>query len=162
MTTTLNLISEDDTRRLGSLLVSHARPGLCILLDGPVGAGKTFLARHIIQELLASCGQRDDVPSPTFTIVQTYDAGPLEVWHADLYRLTSTNELAELGLDIAFDTAFCLIEWPDRLGAATPPALTVTLSYADATSARYVDLSGTTPHHADLAKTVAKVFSDDD
>ena len=61
------------------------------------------------------------MPSPTYTIVQTYDAGDLEIWHADLYRLTDASELVELGLAEAFETALTLIEWPDRLGEIAPP-----------------------------------------
>ena len=61
----------------------------------------------------------EDVPSPTFTLVQTYQAD-VEIWHADLYRLSHMDEVAELGLEEAFDSAICLIEWPDRLGSAAP------------------------------------------
>lgn len=71
----------------------------------------------------------EDVPSPTFTLVQTYDTPTLTIWHADLYRLTHTDELYELGLDAAFDTDVCLIEWPDLLADLTPKdALHVSLT----------------------------------
>jgi len=86
-------------------------------LDGPVGAGKTHLARAIIQALLPV---PEDVPSPTFTLVQSYEttAGPLV--HADLYRLTGADEIEELGLAHAMENEVCLIEWPDRLGPYWP------------------------------------------
>lgn len=111
------MTSADDTgdlaRRIGGLL----RPGDTILLDGPVGAGKTHFARSLIQSLL---DVPEDVPSPTFTLVQTYDTRAGEIWHADLYRLTAPDEVVELGLTDAFADAICLIEWPDRLGDLAP------------------------------------------
>ncbi len=119
------------THHLADSLAAAAAPGQVILLEGPVGAGKTALARRIIQTLLTAHDTFEDVPSPTFTIVQTYEAGPLEIWHADLYRLTATSELEELGLDAAFDDAFCLVEWPDRLGQLVPEGLRITLSYGE-------------------------------
>jgi len=94
--------------------------GDTILLDGPIGAGKTHFARALIQARLAAAGALEDVPSPTFTLVQTYDDSLVEIWHADLYRLTQPGEVEELGLAQAFDDAICLVEWPDRLGDLTP------------------------------------------
>ena len=91
--------------------------GDCILLTGDIGAGKTAFARAVIQTRL---GHQEDVPSPTFTIVQTYETKTVDIWHCDLYRLTSPDEAFELGLDDAFETAVCLIEWPDRLGDTAP------------------------------------------
>lgn len=96
-------------------LANIAAPGLTVLLDGPVGAGKTELARATIQSLLAKEGRVEDVPSPTFTLVQTYETEAFEIWHADLYRLSNPDELIELGLEAAFQSAFCLVEWPDRM-----------------------------------------------
>ncbi len=128
---------------MAETLADLARPGLVILLDGPVGAGKTTLARQVIQTLLSKAGHVEDVPSPTFTLVQTYELEEFEIWHADLYRLTSTGELSELGLDLAFETAFCLVEWPDRLGAETPEHLRIELSYAASETARKATLTAT-------------------
>ena len=86
-------------------------------MSGNVGAGKTHFARALIQSRLNVV---EDVPSPTFTLVQTYDSDLGEIWHADLYRLTSPQEIEELGLTDAFETAICLVEWPDRLGSLAP------------------------------------------
>jgi len=125
----IDLPDTDATQGLARKLAGMAESGVCLLLDGPVGAGKTFLARAMIQHLMSAQGHVEDVPSPTFTLVQTYAIGALELWHADLYRLTSTDELLELGLETAFETAFCVIEWPDRMGDLAPPsALQITLT----------------------------------
>lgn len=126
--TCLSLFLPDDaaTSRLGALLAGLVQPGDTVLLNGPIGAGKTHLARALIQ---ARLGRWEDVPSPSFTLVQTYADNGTDIWHADLYRLTHPDEVLELGLDDAFATAICLIEWPDRLGKSTPAgALLITLS----------------------------------
>ncbi|ABG30169.1 tRNA (adenosine(37)-N6)-threonylcarbamoyltransferase complex ATPase subunit type 1 TsaE [Roseobacter denitrificans] len=114
---TVTVGSAEETAQLAVALGVRLRPGDTLLLDGAVGAGKTHFARHMIQSLLR---EPEDVPSPTFTLVQTYDTSSGSLWHADLYRLSSVYEIEELGLSEAFDTAICLIEWPDRLGQLTP------------------------------------------
>ena len=117
MNMTLALPTEADTAALGARLAGLAMPGDCFLLEGPIGAGKSHLARAFIR---ARLGRLEDVPSPTFTLVQVYEAGAVEVWHADLYRLTHPDEVWELGLDEAFDRAITLVEWPNRLGDHLP------------------------------------------
>lgn len=121
-------------------LAVKLEPGDVILLAGDVGAGKTHFARALIQSVLA---QPEDVPSPTFTLVQTYETSRGPIWHADLYRLGSSLEIEELGLLEAFETAICLIEWPDRLGTLRPPgALTLTFNQRqDAETARQLNIS---------------------
>ncbi|PVH28366.1 tRNA (adenosine(37)-N6)-threonylcarbamoyltransferase complex ATPase subunit type 1 TsaE [Pararhodobacter oceanensis] len=111
------------TSALAQALAPLLRAGDCLLLEGQIGAGKTHFARALIQEFTA-----EDVPSPTFTLVQTYDAPEFEIWHADLYRLSHPDEAIELGLIEAFETALCLIEWPEKLGDDAPKqALTLQL-----------------------------------
>lgn len=106
-----------ETETLARVLAKSVTSGDTILLNGPVGAGKTHFARAFVKSLLI---EDEDVPSPTFTLVQTYETPIGEVWHADLYRLSAEEEIEELGLSDAMDDAVCLIEWPDRLGAYTP------------------------------------------
>lgn len=122
----LTLNSPEETTGFAQSLGAKLAPGDCLLLEGEIGAGKTHFARSLVQSLLL---QPEDVPSPTFTLVQTYDTEKGELWHADLYRLGSPDELIELGLDDAFTDAICLIEWPDRLEDLTPKqALTLRFS----------------------------------
>ena len=117
---TLFLETPAATERLAHSLAQRVRPPDCILLSGPIGAGKTHFARALIQSRLVALGRSEDVPSPTFTLVQVYEDDGFDIWHADLYRLTSADELVELGIEEAFESALTLIEWPDRLGSLTP------------------------------------------
>jgi len=144
---TLTLPDADATRALAECIAPTLRAGDTILLEGPIGAGKTHFARSLIQARLAAGGIAEDVPSPTFTLVQTYVADGVEIWHADLYRLTGPDEIAELGLEQAFSDAICLVEWPDRLGPLRPAkALGLTLMPDNATDARAAVLSGDEGH----------------
>ncbi|WP_322893172.1 MULTISPECIES: tRNA (adenosine(37)-N6)-threonylcarbamoyltransferase complex ATPase subunit type 1 TsaE [unclassified Yoonia] len=122
----ISLTDEAATNRFASAVAALLRPGDTILLQGPIGAGKSAFARGVIR---ARLGRMEDVPSPTFTLVQTYEAPDGDIWHCDLYRLTHPDEVLELGLEEAFQNAICLIEWPDRLGPDTPDhALTLTFA----------------------------------
>ena len=114
----LSLDSPDATARLAARLGALLRPGDCLLLDGPIGAGKTHFARALIQPLL---DVPEDIPSPTFTLVQTYDTRAGALWHADLYRLSAPEEVEELGLVEAMEHEICVIEWSEKLGPLTPP-----------------------------------------
>ncbi len=116
----LCLKTPDETAQAAGLLAPLLSAGDCVLLDGNLGTGKTHFARALIQKRLEDAGLWEEVPSPTYTLVQIYNDGLTEIWHSDLYRLHSTEELVELGLDVALDTAITLIEWPDRLGELTP------------------------------------------
>jgi len=135
-------------RRLGAALV----PGDVLLLSGDIGAGKTHFARCLIQSLLT---MPEDVPSPTFTLVQTYDTRAGELWHADLYRLSDPDQCAELGLTDAFETAICLVEWPDRLADLAPAeALTLEFSAGPEDTERRIILTGDPKRWAHLADRV--------
>lgn len=112
----------------GERVAARLRPGDAVALSGPLGSGKTTLARSII----AALGHRGEVPSPTFTIVETYDLEPPLV-HADFYRLERPQEAEELGLDDYREGAALIAEWPERAGgfAHEPGCLSVALEVAD-------------------------------
>jgi tRNA threonylcarbamoyladenosine biosynthesis protein TsaE len=115
------------TDALGRSLAAHVRPGDVITLAGPLGAGKTSIARG----LLASLGLAGEAPSPSFAIVQPYDPPEvaLPVLHVDLYRIESPDDLEELGLDDARGDSLLIVEWPERAGeGAWPDALALTLA----------------------------------
>jgi tRNA threonylcarbamoyladenosine biosynthesis protein TsaE len=133
------LPDEGATAALAQRVAALARPGDVILLDGPFGAGKTAFARAFLR---AATGDSTlDVPSPSFTLVQTYETRIGPVHHFDLWRLDGPAALAELGWDDALDD-IVLAEWPDRLGALRPAeALTVALELLPG-EARRVTLSG--------------------
>lgn len=143
------LPDEASATRFAQVCAAHLGAGDTVLLSGPVGAGKSHFARNVIR---AHLGQETEVPSPSFTLVQCYD-GPFEIWHADLYRLSHSGELAELGLDDAMGRALCLIEWPDRM--AEPPDGAITLTLALAGEGRMARL---TNHSPALAAALAAAF----
>jgi tRNA threonylcarbamoyladenosine biosynthesis protein TsaE len=120
------LVGEAATRAVGAALASLLRAGDVILLDGPLGAGKTTFVRGLLQAL----GHDGEVPSPSFAIVQPYDDLALPLWHVDLYRIRYPSELDELGLDIALAQGVLVVEWPDRAGAGAWPASALALSLA--------------------------------
>ena len=142
-TTRFLLASEDATIALATAMTRHVQPGDALLLTGDLGAGKTFFARAFIQAVLAEEGRVEDVPSPTFTLVQTYETRRGEIWHADLYRLGAPEEVAELGLADAFATVITLVEWPDRLGSYQPERFLEISLAAAADDARHVTLRPT-------------------
>jgi tRNA threonylcarbamoyladenosine biosynthesis protein TsaE len=126
---TLPLPDADATARLGALLARAVRAGDTILLSGEIGAGKSHLARALIAALRAAAGEPpEDIPSPSYTLVQTYRAGATEIWHIDLYRLGDPGEVAELGLSEALGEAICLVEWPERLPPHLVPAEASTIA----------------------------------
>jgi tRNA threonylcarbamoyl adenosine modification protein YjeE len=124
----VRLADEAATQRLGAHLAVHARAGDLIALRGELGAGKTALARAFIR---ARTTPSEEVPSPTFTLVQTYPTPDAEIWHFDLYRLSDPREVRELGWEDAA-AGITLVEWPERLGERLPPRrLDVDISFSD-------------------------------
>ncbi len=120
------LKDEEATLAAGARLAAAARGGDVITLSGPLGVGKTALARGFI----AALGHEGEVPSPSFAIVQPYEELELPVWHVDLYRIEELSEIEELGLDSTVD-AVLLVEWPERAGeSAWPDALALSLDFA--------------------------------
>jgi tRNA threonylcarbamoyladenosine biosynthesis protein TsaE len=114
------------TRAAGQALAERLQAGDVVTLSGPLGVGKTALARAILGRL----GHVGEVPSPTFAIVQPYEALHPPVWHVDLYRIEDPSELDELGLDASGDGVL-LVEWPERAGDDSwPDALQLTIDFA--------------------------------
>lgn len=119
------LADERETQELGARIAEALRPGDVVTLSGPLGVGKTALARGI----LAALGHQGDVPSPSFAIVQPYEELDPAVWHVDLFRIEDAGELDELGLDSAADGVL-IVEWPEKAGSRVwPQALGLTLDF---------------------------------
>jgi len=109
--------SEKDTISFAKKFAKNLRGGEIIALWGTLGMGKTVFAKAVIQELT---GRKEDVPSPTFTLLQTYETPKGEVYHFDFYRLKNPEEAYEIGIEDAFASGICLIEWPEKIGALLP------------------------------------------
>lgn len=137
---TLTLPDAPATEALAARVAARARPGDAVLLEGPLGAGKSFFARAFLRA--ASGNPELEVPSPTFTLVQGYDLPIGPAYHFDLWRLDGPAGLAELGWDEARE-GIVLVEWPDRLGPLRPAeALTIALAPGPAEESRVATLSG--------------------
>jgi len=148
----VDLPDETATAALAARVAAVAQPTDIIALKGELGSGKTAFARAFIR----ARGNPDEVPSPTFTLVQIYDVGPTTIWHFDLYRIRSPEEAWELGIEDAFAAAISLIEWPERLGPLLPERrLEITLSYGDNPSARHLALDPGKEWRARLALIAA-------
>ena len=153
MIVVVNLPNEAATAALAGYLAALARPGDIIALRGDLGAGKTAFARAFIR---ARSTADEEVPSPTFTLVQTYPDADATVWHFDLYRLTAADDAWELGIEEAFASGISLIEWPDRLGRLLPPhRLEITLEFDRRPEARRAVIDGGADWRARLHEIVA-------
>jgi tRNA threonylcarbamoyladenosine biosynthesis protein TsaE len=138
----MNLADEAATGRLGAAVAARLEPGEAVCLSGPLGAGKSTLARALVRALTTPT---EEVPSPTFTLVQFYEGPRLAVAHFDLYRLSDPDEAYEIGLDEALDGGAAVIEWPERLAGRLPPdRLDIELALAEGGERR----ARLTPHGA--------------
>jgi len=135
------------TDALAVRLALLAAVGDIVGLAGELGAGKTTFARAFICARFGST----EVPSPTFTLVQTYEGVGAPIWHFDLYRLQNSEEIYELGIEEAFETAISLIEWPEKMAGHEPPDwLELRLDTGDGEEARSASLTPHGPRSADL------------
>ena len=134
---TVSIANEAELLALGAALMPQLSAGQTVCLTGGLGAGKTTLVRGMIQSVLGDI----HVPSPTYTLVQTYEMPQFELWHCDMYRLERPEDGYELGLMDAFEEAVCLIEWPDKLGELIPKdAMRIEIAFDE--EGRKVTLTG--------------------
>lgn len=139
MSITVELPLEAATARLAARVAALAQTGDVIALKGDLGAGKTTFARAFI----AARGCAEEVPSPTFTLVQVYEPAGAPVWHFDLYRIAEPEEAWELGIEEAFAAGISLIEWPERLGPLLPERrLEVAFDFGERPEARRAVIDG--------------------
>ena len=139
------LAGPEATAELAATLARAARSGDVIALRGDLGAGKTAFARAFIRarEVMSGGAGATEVPSPTFTLVQTYQMPIGDVWHFDLYRLDRSADAYELGLDDALADGIVLIEWPERLGSLLPSdRLDLALRFGEGEDARVAAMIG--------------------
>ena len=145
------LADETATAQLGAAIARLLGPGDAVLLDGPLGSGKTTLARALIRA--ATGDPALEVPSPTYTLLQQYPSAAGLITHLDLWRLDGPDALAELGWTEHRD-GIVIVEWPDRLGAARPPgALAIRLDTDAHDRSRRLTLSGWPPGRLAAALT---------
>lgn len=132
--------SLEETAACAQKVAFLLRPRDAILLRGDLGVGKSVFARAVIQTL---CGEKTEVPSPTFTLVQTYQAPHFTLWHLDLYRLKHPEEVYELGIEEAYAHGVSLIEWPERLGRILPKEyLDIEFTYGSDEDERILSFTG--------------------
>src|SRR5271155_928767 len=148
----IDLADETATAALAARLAAVARPADIIALKGELGTGKTAFARAFIR----ARGNEDEVPSPTFTLVQVYNVGPTAIWHFDLYRIRAPEEAWELGIEDAFIAGISLIEWPERLGPLLPDRrLELGFAFGDGPGARRIAMDPGTEWTARLTMIAA-------
>ena len=154
---TFRLPDEAATARLGAALAAVLAPRDVIVLSGPLGAGKTSLARSIIQSMTGAA----EAPSPTFALVTPYEGPDFDLWHFDLYRLENPDEADELGLEEACAEGACLIEWGERIADRLPPeALLLRIDPDEKKDdARFVRCWGSAPWKTRLNTLNAKAIS---
>lgn len=135
---TIALPDPDATAALGQRIAAGLEAGDLVALYGDLGAGKTTLARAVLRALAVT----EAVPSPTFTLVQSYDTAKLPVRHYDLYRIEDPAELEELGLDDALGEGAVLMEWPERAGDDLPGAVLAVRLFTTGVQSRRAEVEG--------------------
>ena len=136
----LTLDGEQATAELAAEIASLAEDGDVIALSGELGTGKTTFARAFLREW----GVQEEIPSPTFTLVQTYELEAGTIWHFDFYRLEKPDDALELDIEDAFTEGISLIEWPERLGAYLPwERLDLHFVIGEREDVRRVEIEGT-------------------
>ena len=132
----IDIADEDGTRSVGKALGATLRSGDVVCLTGPLGAGKTTLARAVLSQAVGAL----EAPSPTFSLVETYQTDAISVWHFDLYRLEAPADVWELGLEEALETGACLIEWPEKIASYLPENILVLNLKPSDTSSRVLTI----------------------
>ncbi|MBX2832135.1 MAG: tRNA (adenosine(37)-N6)-threonylcarbamoyltransferase complex ATPase subunit type 1 TsaE [Rhodospirillales bacterium] len=156
MSKIITVSDQNGTEALASDLAAMAKPGDVILMHGTLGMGKSAFCRAFIRAMAKN--PHEEVPSPTFTLVQIYELDPLPVWHFDLYRLSDPEEVHELDIEDAFVDAVSLIEWPDRLEYLTPEnRLDIHIEPGSNVDGRVFKLD---PHGDDWSKRVDAISGD--
>jgi len=118
----IETFDEAETQAFAREFAEGLRAGDVVLLNGDLGAGKSVFSRALIRKL---CGRENmEVPSPTFTLVQTYETSDFVIWHFDLYRLSDPSEIYEIGWEEALSGGVLLVEWPERLQGLRPDHVT--------------------------------------
>lgn len=128
------LLTEEDSKELAKRIALNIKPNDIITFTGDLGSGKSFFCREIIKNL---CGKNTNVISPTFNLLQIYDAKDFSIYHFDLYRLEHESEIYELGIEEAFSEHVCLIEWPELIKNILPKeSININIEIIDDTSRR--------------------------
>ncbi len=127
---------EDDTIQCAKAFAQHLKGHELVALDGTLGMGKTVFVRAVIQAL---SDKNVEVPSPTFTLLQTYDTIKGTIYHFDFYRLKSPEEAFEIGIEDAFSDGICFMEWPEKIGSLLPPN-TIHIVFENTPNGRQIEI----------------------
>ena len=136
---TLTAPTEHATDAIGAALADVLAPGDTVTLSGPLGVGKSHLARAVIRAILGD--PEAEIPSPSYTLVNVYTAGGAEIWHADLYRLSDPEEIVEIGLEDAVADNIVLVEWPERWAPQPERRLEIALGVHQGSETRELRIS---------------------